>query len=111
MTEALTDQDEYQAISKNGTYKFFRNIGSATALVLLSLFIIEFFPGLDGLPPAWIIQAAIAILIVTWLAWDTIHSLYGRLSTSLTKEIATPSTEGGLGPEDLLIEDRAGGGS
>lgn len=70
--------------------------------MILSLLIAQFFPGLDGLPPAWMIQIVIAILVVIWLAWDTIHSLYGKLSTSLTREITEHSAEveRGLGGPD-----------
>ncbi len=94
LTRALTDQDEHLAIGKTGTYKFFRNIGSALSLVLLSLVIAQFLPGVEGLPPAWIFQIAIAVLAVTWLTWDTIHSFHGKLSTSLSKGII--GTEPGL---------------
>jgi CPA2 family monovalent cation:H+ antiporter-2 len=105
MAMAMIDKDEYLAISKTGTYKFFRNTGSAVALVILSVVIIQFFPGLEGLPPSWAFQIGIAVLIATWLAWDTIHSFYGKLSTSLSKGLTESPTDGMAGPGDMIVEE------
>jgi len=101
LAEALTGESEFRTLSRTGPYRFFHNLGTALALIVLIMLIIPFFPGVVGLPPSWTIQIALAVVVITWLAWDTIRSFYGKVATSLTKVIAeTDPGEAFTCPED-----------
>jgi monovalent cation:H+ antiporter-2, CPA2 family len=68
------------------TYRLFMNMGSAISFVLLILLIFPLLPDYHGLPISSF-ELVVAVIIVSWLAWDVIDRRYDRVAASLSKSL------------------------
>jgi hypothetical protein len=68
------------------TYRLFMNMGSAISFVLLILLIFPLLPDFHGLPISSF-ELVVAVIVVSWLAWDVIDRRYDRVAASLSKSL------------------------
>jgi CPA2 family monovalent cation:H+ antiporter-2 len=78
---------------RGSAYRLFRNINSMVVFVVLMTMIYPLLPRVHGISmPIFEAMIGIGALFVALLAWDTIESVYGRVSTALSKGLSETET-------------------
>ena len=68
------------------TYCLFMNMGSVICFVLLILLMVPLLPDVHGLPISSF-EVVVAVITVSWLAWDVIDRRYDWVAASLSKSL------------------------